>query len=248
MMSVGFRPTEADSELIEAHRRPGEATADVLRRALRALDQQRWAAQAREDMERIAASGEDLSEEPDEWGFDGAGQFTDLRDAQPQSALEHSAGSTDESTPSDQQRSRTPLPYGHVADSTPPFSVDVLTTLAATGFDLRPEDTLLKFPTTSLIKTMTVDYSALLPNLGSLSAKSGVLQGLPPSLRRHSFYHSPGSTEEVRRLQKELRQALDALSVLPTARNEAALRGFGRAVRSWKRASLRAAARRANKR
>lgn len=30
-----------------------------------------WEKQAREDMERIAKSGEDLSEEPDEWAPDG---------------------------------------------------------------------------------------------------------------------------------------------------------------------------------
>ncbi|MFJ9893591.1 hypothetical protein ACIQPR_09675 [Streptomyces sp. NPDC091280] len=78
-MSVGFRPTEADNEIIDAHRRPGEATSDVLRRALRALDRQQWETQAREDMERIAASGEDLSEEPDDWGYDDQGEIVDLR-------------------------------------------------------------------------------------------------------------------------------------------------------------------------
>ncbi|WP_412079402.1 hypothetical protein ACLF6K_38120 (plasmid) [Streptomyces xanthophaeus] len=66
-MSVGFRPTPADNEIIQAHKRPEESTSDVLRRALRALDRQKWDEQARQDMERIAATGEDLSDEPDDW-------------------------------------------------------------------------------------------------------------------------------------------------------------------------------------
>ncbi|MFF8265000.1 hypothetical protein [Streptomyces virginiae] len=66
-MSVGFRPTPADNEIIQAHKRPEESTSDVLRRALRALDRQKWDEQARRDMERITASGEDLSDEPDDW-------------------------------------------------------------------------------------------------------------------------------------------------------------------------------------
>lgn len=78
-MSIGFRPTAADSEMIQAHKRPDESTSDVLRRALRALDREKWQVEARKDMERIAASGEDLSEEPDDWGFDGDGQPVDLR-------------------------------------------------------------------------------------------------------------------------------------------------------------------------
>ncbi|MFF5968193.1 hypothetical protein ACFY64_31620 [Streptomyces collinus] len=82
-MSVGFRPTEADNEIIRGHKRPGESTSDVLRRALRALEREQWKTDARADMERIAASGEDLSEEPDEWGFDEAGELVDLRGEQP---------------------------------------------------------------------------------------------------------------------------------------------------------------------
>ncbi|MGW2672360.1 hypothetical protein ACWC5F_30455 [Streptomyces sp. NPDC001272] len=74
-MTVGFRPTPADNEIIQAHKRPEESTSDVLRRALRALDRQRWDDQARLDMERIAASNEDLSEEPDDWAEDEAEQF-----------------------------------------------------------------------------------------------------------------------------------------------------------------------------
>ncbi|MCY0924254.1 hypothetical protein OS965_40190 [Streptomyces sp. H27-G5] len=55
-MSVGFRPTPADNEIIQANKRPEENTSDVLRRALRALDRQKWDDQARQDMERIALS------------------------------------------------------------------------------------------------------------------------------------------------------------------------------------------------
>ncbi|MCX5079007.1 hypothetical protein OG321_42185 [Streptomyces sp. NBC_00424] len=79
-MSVGFRPTPADNEIIQAHKRPEESTSDVLRRALRALDRQKWDDQARQDMERIAASGEDLAEEPDDWGYDEDGHPSDQRD------------------------------------------------------------------------------------------------------------------------------------------------------------------------
>ncbi|MGY3199790.1 hypothetical protein [Streptomyces sp. TE5632] len=78
-MSIGFRPTPEDNEIIQAHKRPDESTSDVLRRALRALDRDRWEQQAREDMERIAASGEDLSDESDDWGFDEDGQLEDRR-------------------------------------------------------------------------------------------------------------------------------------------------------------------------
>ncbi|MEV7252573.1 hypothetical protein [Streptomyces cyaneofuscatus] len=78
-MSVGFRPTPEDTEIIRAHQRPDESTSDVLRRALRALDRERWEQEARADMERIATEGEDLSDEPDEWGYDDTGTPTDLR-------------------------------------------------------------------------------------------------------------------------------------------------------------------------
>ncbi|MER5511251.1 hypothetical protein ABT052_38925 [Streptomyces sp. NPDC002766] len=78
-MSVGFRPTNADDEIIQAHKRPGETTSDVLRRALRALDRERWQDEARKDMERISAGGEDLSDEPDDWGYDEDGRPVDLR-------------------------------------------------------------------------------------------------------------------------------------------------------------------------
>ncbi|MEW1590387.1 hypothetical protein AB0283_33625, partial [Micromonospora vinacea] len=41
--------------------------------------------QAREDMERIAASGEDLSAEPDDWGYDEDGHTVDRRGTEAES-------------------------------------------------------------------------------------------------------------------------------------------------------------------
>ncbi|WP_220819494.1 hypothetical protein [Streptomyces sp. gCLA4] len=76
-MSVGFRPTEADSEMIESLKRPGEKTSDVLRRALRALADAEWQDQARADMERIAAEGDNIHDEPDAWGYDEHGNVVD---------------------------------------------------------------------------------------------------------------------------------------------------------------------------
>ncbi|MGW1726258.1 hypothetical protein ACWCQK_25370 [Streptomyces sp. NPDC002306] len=78
-MSAVYEPTDADARIIRRLMRRGESEADVLRQGLRALERQRWEDQARQDMERIAASGEDLSLEPDEWGFDGEGNRVDLR-------------------------------------------------------------------------------------------------------------------------------------------------------------------------
>jgi hypothetical protein len=39
----------------------------------------KWVAQAEQDMDRITASGEDLSQEPDEWGYGPNGEIVDLR-------------------------------------------------------------------------------------------------------------------------------------------------------------------------
>ena len=63
--TIGFRPTEEDQKIIETAIRSGERTSDVIRRALRLLDQEVWVAQAREDAERLA--DEDLSDEADAW-------------------------------------------------------------------------------------------------------------------------------------------------------------------------------------
>jgi hypothetical protein len=68
-MSVGFRPTAEDLGVIEANRREGEKTSDVIRRALRLLDRQAWEERARDDMHRLR--DEDLSAEEDAWEYDG---------------------------------------------------------------------------------------------------------------------------------------------------------------------------------
>ncbi|MFJ2575091.1 hypothetical protein ACIOYT_32335 [Streptomyces halstedii] len=92
-MSVGFRPTPEDTEIIRAHQRPDESTSDVLRRALRALDRERWDQEAHADMERIATAGENLADEPDEWGYDETGTAVDLRGTERSSRAATSAGS-----------------------------------------------------------------------------------------------------------------------------------------------------------
>lgn len=66
-MSVGFRPTEEDLQLIEANRRKDETTSDVIRRALRLLDREAWEERARADMHRLRT--EDLSAEADAWEY-----------------------------------------------------------------------------------------------------------------------------------------------------------------------------------
>jgi hypothetical protein len=72
-MSVGFRPTPEDLSVIEANRREGEKTSDVIRRALRLLDREAWEERAREDMRRLRS--EDLSADPDEWDYDENGDI-----------------------------------------------------------------------------------------------------------------------------------------------------------------------------
>ncbi len=72
-MSVGFRPTEEDLRVIEANRREDEKTSDVIRRALRLLDQEAWQERARVDMRRLKT--EDLSAEADAWDYDADGNI-----------------------------------------------------------------------------------------------------------------------------------------------------------------------------
>lgn len=72
-MSVGFRPTAEDLSVIEANRREGETTSDVIRRALRLLDREAWEERARQDMRRLRS--EDLSADPDEWDYDENGDI-----------------------------------------------------------------------------------------------------------------------------------------------------------------------------
>jgi Arc/MetJ-type ribon-helix-helix transcriptional regulator len=63
--TIGFRPTSEDERIIAAAMQDGESTTDVIRRALRLLDRERWYAGARADAKELAA--EDLSEEADAW-------------------------------------------------------------------------------------------------------------------------------------------------------------------------------------
>lgn len=67
--TVGFRPTDDDSRIIDSLRHEGESNSDVLRRGLRALEHVEWERQARADMARLANEGEDLSQLPDEWEY-----------------------------------------------------------------------------------------------------------------------------------------------------------------------------------
>lgn len=63
--TIGFRPTEEDARIIAAATQDGEATSDVIRRALRLLEREVWLEQARQDAERLA--DEDLSTDEDAW-------------------------------------------------------------------------------------------------------------------------------------------------------------------------------------
>jgi antitoxin ParD1/3/4 len=72
-MSIGFRPAEEDLRVIEANRREGEKTSDVIRRALRLLDREAWEERARADMYRLR--NEDLSAEADSWEYDESGNI-----------------------------------------------------------------------------------------------------------------------------------------------------------------------------
>lgn len=65
--TIGFRPTPEDQKILDAATARGESTTDAIRHALRLLDREAWREQAFADMDRIAASGEDLSIEPDAW-------------------------------------------------------------------------------------------------------------------------------------------------------------------------------------
>ncbi|WP_280383030.1 hypothetical protein [Nocardia wallacei] len=67
MSTIAFRATEADKELVRHLAEPGETASDVLRRALRVLDSERWHRQAQLEADKIVASGENLGDEPDAW-------------------------------------------------------------------------------------------------------------------------------------------------------------------------------------
>jgi Arc/MetJ-type ribon-helix-helix transcriptional regulator len=73
-MSTGFRPNEADTQLIERLKSQGESTSELIRRGLRALAREEERRRAYEDMIRIAESGENLADEPDEWEYTADGR------------------------------------------------------------------------------------------------------------------------------------------------------------------------------
>lgn len=63
--TIGFRPTPDDERILHEAARPGETTADTLRRALRLLDHEHWLEQFRSDAE--ALKDEDPNAEPEAW-------------------------------------------------------------------------------------------------------------------------------------------------------------------------------------
>jgi Arc/MetJ-type ribon-helix-helix transcriptional regulator len=73
LMNVGFRPTQEDLRVIEANRRKGESTSDVIRRALRQLDRKERNERDRPEVHRL--SGADLSAEADAWEYDTDGNI-----------------------------------------------------------------------------------------------------------------------------------------------------------------------------
>ncbi|MFI1918954.1 hypothetical protein [Nocardia sp. NPDC020380] len=66
-MTIGFRATAHDTELLESLRHDGESNSDVLRRALDALQRREAQRQIQADADAIMASGENLNDEPDAW-------------------------------------------------------------------------------------------------------------------------------------------------------------------------------------
>ncbi|WP_054813347.1 hypothetical protein [Nocardia arizonensis] len=65
--TTGIRFSQADKTLVAKLAKPDETTADVIRRALHALEHQEWILAAQHEAERIDAAGEDLNKEPDAW-------------------------------------------------------------------------------------------------------------------------------------------------------------------------------------
>ncbi|MEQ6898000.1 hypothetical protein [Microbacterium sp. KR10-403] len=63
--TIGFRPTAEDARILREAARPGEATSDTLRRALRLLDHERWLEDFR--MDAAALADEDVNAEPEAW-------------------------------------------------------------------------------------------------------------------------------------------------------------------------------------
>lgn len=216
-MSVGFRPTEADNEIIQAHKRPEETTSDVLRRALRALDRQRWESQAREDMERIAAAGEDLSEEPDEWGYDEAGHFVDLRGEQRSTIPVQSEESTGTLISDDSVgQPMFVVDYG--------AAVEKSRSALATSVKYQGYQNLVA----SLPKMPLPDSV----DIAALSRDLLATQHIASWLVDYPFRSGPDLSHDLRHIR----------DVISTTREPMSQQAARRAVHSWKLASLRAAA------
>lgn len=64
---IGFRATPDDERIISTAAFDGESKSDVIRRALYLLDRQARREQMWTDMQRVASSGENLGDLPDEW-------------------------------------------------------------------------------------------------------------------------------------------------------------------------------------
>jgi Arc/MetJ-type ribon-helix-helix transcriptional regulator len=64
-VTIGFRATDEEEQIIRSAMRSGERKSDVIRRALRLLEREVWVKQARADAERL--HDEDLSAEQDAW-------------------------------------------------------------------------------------------------------------------------------------------------------------------------------------
>ncbi|MGF6880523.1 hypothetical protein ABIA39_000404 [Nocardia sp. GAS34] len=67
MSAINFRANEHDQQLLAKLQHRDESIADVIRRALAALERIEWEREAQQTARAIMASGENLGDEPDEW-------------------------------------------------------------------------------------------------------------------------------------------------------------------------------------
>ena len=67
MSAINFRANEHDEQLLAKLQHQDESIADVIRRALAALDRIEWERDAQQAARTIMTSGENLGDEPDEW-------------------------------------------------------------------------------------------------------------------------------------------------------------------------------------
>jgi hypothetical protein len=67
MSAINFRANELDQQLLAKLRHRDESIADVIRRALGALEQIEWEREAQQAARDIMSSGENLGDEPDDW-------------------------------------------------------------------------------------------------------------------------------------------------------------------------------------